>query len=644
MGRLIEKCQFGPPGGFTVDRKEIEKRNKAFSALRKGVARKGLNVLGWVGDAFSGLLASAAVPSGSATGATVYANSPMYRYNLTHVQPEAKKVIDRAAPYISPANHITAWTQGSWDPMVGAQKLQELGPEAQLLGAAFDMLTFTKGKPAITKVSKGTVSAVDRGLAATGSKGAKGRIVAREVNKAVDQGVQPQQPVFPGMVGWGEKQTFHGYHASNEANFQPNFFFNGWAQQTYNAPFGIYFAEGTGPQSGFLTKRPYVHQAEVDLDRPMVQVGEVKGTSKNSMRNQIERDSQQQGADGIIFQDIADNQMQHQTILKTLNPDVPIRLTGDKVSSPGAPSNEFTRYNREPVIMGDEWGAWEVDYPDYVKHRVDKVKQQVESSNGKVQGHDYNAMPGSVIQQHMQKQGFHPYYVLHPGANLRGQLAETTRRLNNIAGRDWVRNKQMYLDGTAPYYLGYFDEAGIAGSHNMKNGINLIEPNPHSKMHLDMMHEGISHGTDNYMPQTVIDNYQSFVDKVMNHPDINPDKTTYRYKGWSESIPSGTDKWYELRATMGEIRKDMYDRISKDKGVKVNESTIESLRPEFEKQVDAMTQDQAVETLRKTNSYGRVYGTLGPTINPSFLGEFKGLLKLAPVVGVPLIFKYNEEK
>jgi hypothetical protein len=80
------------------------------------------------------------------------------------------------------------------------------------------------------------------------------------------------------------------------------------------------------------------------------------------------------------------------------------------------------------------------------------------------------------------------------------------------------------------------------------------------------------------------------VDKVMNHPNINPERTAYKYKGWSESIPPGTDKWYELRATLGEIRKDMYDRIAKDKGVKVDESTIESLRPEFESQVDAMSQ------------------------------------------------------
>jgi hypothetical protein len=53
----------------------------------------------------------------------------------------------------------------------------------------------------------------------------------------------------------------------------------------------------------------------------MVQIGEVTGKTKNSIRNQIERDAQAQGADGIIYQGIKDNQLNNQTILKTLNPD-----------------------------------------------------------------------------------------------------------------------------------------------------------------------------------------------------------------------------------------------------------------------------------------------------------------------------------
>ena len=129
------------------------------------------------------------------------------------------------------------------------------------------------------------------------------------------------ESLFPGLIGWEPKQVFKGYHASNEKIFNPDFFYKGWAQKTRNAPFGIYAAEGKFPIKGFLSKRPYMHQVEASLDKPMVQIGEVMGNSKNEIRNQIEKEAQSLGADGIIFRDIADNQMQHQTILKTLNPD-----------------------------------------------------------------------------------------------------------------------------------------------------------------------------------------------------------------------------------------------------------------------------------------------------------------------------------
>jgi hypothetical protein len=39
---------------------------------------------------------------------------------------KSKEAIEKASPYISPANHVTAWTQGSFNPMVGAKKLEEL--------------------------------------------------------------------------------------------------------------------------------------------------------------------------------------------------------------------------------------------------------------------------------------------------------------------------------------------------------------------------------------------------------------------------------------------------------------------------------------------------------------------------------------
>ena len=165
--------------GKKVLKEDSDGGRKALDQGSKAIAR-GFNwVMGKIGDAFASLVATAAVPSGSATGSNVYANSPMYRYNLTHVQPEAKKVIEKASPYISPSNYIAAITQGSLDPNVGAEVLSR-DPRLQALGIIGDIATF-KYSP---KVVRAVPKTVDRGLAAAGNKGAKGRVVARELAKA----------------------------------------------------------------------------------------------------------------------------------------------------------------------------------------------------------------------------------------------------------------------------------------------------------------------------------------------------------------------------------------------------------------------------------------------------------------------------
>ena len=129
---------------------------------------------------------------------------------------------------------------------------------------------------------------------------------------------------IPGQIGWAPKQTVTGYHASNSKNLVPNYWFEGWAQKTHNAPHGFYLAEGSGPKSGFLKERPYVHNYFIELEKPMVQIGEVITPYKNATRNAIEKQAMNQGSDGIIYQGIKDNQMSNQTITKTLHPDVNI--------------------------------------------------------------------------------------------------------------------------------------------------------------------------------------------------------------------------------------------------------------------------------------------------------------------------------
>ena len=161
---------------------------------------------------------------------------------------------------------------------------------------------------------------------------AAGRYFSGMLDKGIKKTILPtSEPLL--NVGWAPKQIFKGYHASNESEFAPDFWKENWAVREHGAPHGFYVAQGEKPTSGFLTKRPYVYQTETVLEKPMVQVGEVSSTGgKNATRNAIERQAQEAGADGIIYQGIKDNQMSNQTIMKTLNPDTKVNIENNLTS------------------------------------------------------------------------------------------------------------------------------------------------------------------------------------------------------------------------------------------------------------------------------------------------------------------------
>lgn len=203
---------------------------------------------------------------------------------------------------------------------------------------------------AVGRAVKGTVAA---------SKLYKSYKLSRAINKAVKAGISGAKDVpefVPGQVGWAPKTFVRGYHASNEEQLNPNFWFNGWAQQK-GAPSGFYIAGGETPEGGFLAKRPYVHNIETEFEKPMVQIGDIPARPgfENVGRNAIERSARDMGADGIIYQDIADNQLKHQYIAKTLNPDVQINVNRtaaqpmryDYAEEVGDFGGRVVRYNRQ---------------------------------------------------------------------------------------------------------------------------------------------------------------------------------------------------------------------------------------------------------------------------------------------------------
>lgn len=447
--------------------------------------------------------------------------------------------------------------------------------------------------------------------------------VAREFSNILSKAPKTKEFIMPGLIGWAPKTKFKGYHASNENPFIPDFFREGWAQKTHNAIKGVYIANGKVPGYGFLTKRKYVHPVETTFEKPQIQLGEVKGRTKNSIRNQIERDAQEQGADGIIFKGIADNQMQNQFIAKTLSPDTKI-INKSK--------QDVNKYKREDVLIGDEWGADLYSYPEYVQHRINKIKKISPNTIGR-----YN--PEEFDHQYILDSDFTPMAKMNIGANMKGQLSEIIRRLNSLY-KDVPQevNATIKQQGDVPFVIGYFNNPGHTGMYNPKRNLSLVDPSPKANLLSSIMHEHIMHGTDKWMTKSIAEQYQKFVD-----PIINNTNGTYKWNGWTYKIPENTGTWHESRATLGEIRKSIYDKLAKSKGIKISPETIEQSRPEFEKTIDNLTIEGASELLTKTGGYGEVYGRLGPKNNPEFLQQFKYLMKVAPAT-VPFLIPRKEEK
>lgn len=103
------------------------------SVLNKGAEffLKGLEPIGRVITSF------AASPQ---HGATSYATTGQYRIQEKAKEQKLKEKAfeETVGPALSPSNHVVAWTQGSWNPKVGQQKIAEWGPLAQLGSIAVD--------------------------------------------------------------------------------------------------------------------------------------------------------------------------------------------------------------------------------------------------------------------------------------------------------------------------------------------------------------------------------------------------------------------------------------------------------------------------------------------------------------------------
>lgn len=155
----------------------------------------------------------------------------------------------------------------------------------------------TKFAPAIVKGGQTTITAT-------------GNIVNDAIIK---------KAVKTGKISFVEKPTtYKVVHQSERPVYKPKFPFNE-KQGVINHgadPNGIYFTLDQPTVEGFTPKRKFISNWDVTSNKTLVQNGELKSLlKKNNIRNRVIRFAKKNGADAILFDDIADNQLQHQKVL-----------------------------------------------------------------------------------------------------------------------------------------------------------------------------------------------------------------------------------------------------------------------------------------------------------------------------------------
>lgn len=152
-------------------------------------------------------------------------------------------------------------------------------------------------------------------MAVGGNKWARARVISKTINKGT-----PSVKPLPNNVGWGPRQSIHVVHDKNSARLPKLYFPERWDAIHEGAPeVGIWYqgkfgnprtaanhsipgkAEKAAKARERFAKRPYRVKGDLELERPIVTVGDVPN------RAALERAADKMNADGVIFNNVYDN-------------------------------------------------------------------------------------------------------------------------------------------------------------------------------------------------------------------------------------------------------------------------------------------------------------------------------------------------
>lgn len=167
-------------------------------------------------------------------------------------------------------------------------------------------------------------------MAVGGNKWARARVIS----KAIDKGTPSVEPL-PNNVGWGPRQSIHVVHDTDAPTKLTLYSPERWDAIHEGAPeVGIWYqgkfgnprtaanhsipgkAEKAAKARERFAKRPYRVEGDLELERPIVTVGDVPN------RAALERAADKMNADGVIFNNVYDNGYSNNQVIFSLRDDL----------------------------------------------------------------------------------------------------------------------------------------------------------------------------------------------------------------------------------------------------------------------------------------------------------------------------------
>ena len=223
--------------------------------------------------------------------------------------------VDEATKELSKGKYNT------WGDMMTSAGMNPIFAELTNPGSYIGLHGFNKFGPGLKPVED---------LAIGGNKWARARVIS----KTIDKGTPSVKPL-PNNVGWGPRQSIHVTHDANTSNKLQLHSPERWDAVYEGAPeAGIWYqgkvgnprtaanhsvpgkAEKAAAARDRFAKRPYRVEGDLELERPIVTVGDVPN------RAALERAADKMGADGVIFNNVYDNGYSNNQVIFSLRDDL----------------------------------------------------------------------------------------------------------------------------------------------------------------------------------------------------------------------------------------------------------------------------------------------------------------------------------